>query len=228
MSQVVHFQLLPRSTCGHERRRQGTLPTQRAANYSTPPSCAFKLQQKSLCIGERLGSTGFRRVSEDRKQRRLVVVNVAASERIAGGASYERVCDCLVYPSSEKSGRTKGLVHFLGGAFIGAAPDVIYRYVCVCVWMDICSVHITCTALGFKVCGCYSVRFSRFPTFTRLYLHSETCVCISKSTMKHQQEVDWKPDLSWLSYCYQKSMFADFLPDYIGPLNCVQYRLWGS
>ena len=131
MSQVVHFQLLPRSTCVQERRRQGTLPT-RTANYITPPSCAFK--QKSLCIGERLGSTGFRRVSEDRK-RRLVIVNVAASERIAGGASYERVCDCLVYPSSEKSGRTKGLVHFLGGAFIGAAPDVIYRYVCVYGWI---------------------------------------------------------------------------------------------
>ena len=188
MSQVVHFQLLPRSTCGHERRRQGTLPT-RAANYSTPPSCAFKLQQNTLCIGERLGLSGFRRVSEDRKQRRLVVVNVAASERIAGGASYERVCDCLVYPSSEKSGRTKGLVHFLGGAFIGAAPDVIYRYVCVCMDGYMFRPHYL-HCIRIKACGCYSVRFSRFPTFTRLYLHSETCVCISKSTMKHQQEVD--------------------------------------
>ena len=157
MSQVVHFQLLPRSTCVQERRREGTLPTP-AANYITPPSCVVTFKQKSLCIGERLGSTGIRRVSGDRK-RRLVIVNVAASERIAGGASYERVCDCLVYPSSEKSGRTKGLVHFLGGAFIGAAPDVIYRYVCI-VCMDGC---MSCPhylhRIRIKVCGCYSVRF---------------------------------------------------------------------
>lgn len=164
MSQVVHFQLLPRSTCVQERRREGTLPTP-AANYITPPSCvAFK--QKSLCIGERLGSTGIRRVSGDRK-RRLVIVNVAASERIAGGASYERVCDCLVYPSSEKSGRTKGLVHFLGGAFIGAAPDVIYRYV-LCVWMDVCPVHITCTALGLRYVGAIRFVFDVFQLLQNL------------------------------------------------------------
>lgn len=56
------------------------------------------------------------------------MTNVAAPDQMRGGPSssppYERIRECLVYPSS---GRTKGIIHFLGGAFIGAAPDVIYN-----------------------------------------------------------------------------------------------------
>jgi hypothetical protein len=47
-------------------------------------------------------------------------------QRIVAPPPYQRVGDCLVYPSK---GKPKGLIHFLGGAFIGAAPDVTYRYV---------------------------------------------------------------------------------------------------
>lgn len=47
-------------------------------------------------------------------------------QRIGAPPPYQRVGDCLVYPSK---GKPKGLIHFLGGAFIGAAPDVTYRYV---------------------------------------------------------------------------------------------------
>jgi len=47
-------------------------------------------------------------------------------QRIGAPPPYQRVGECLVYPSK---GKPKGLIHFLGGAFIGAAPDVTYRYV---------------------------------------------------------------------------------------------------
>lgn len=62
------------------------------------------------------------------RARRSVVTCSAASDRMRGTASFERVCDCLVYPSLDQNGRTKGVIHFIGGAFIGAAPDVIYRF----------------------------------------------------------------------------------------------------
>lgn len=46
-------------------------------------------------------------------------------QRIGAPPPYQRVGECLVYPSK---GKPKGLIHFLGGAFIGAAPDVTYSF----------------------------------------------------------------------------------------------------
>jgi len=71
------------------------------------------------------------KTKECTRSRRSVVTNVAAPDQMRGTTSappYERISECLVYPSLDPSGRTKGLIHFLGGAFIGAAPDVIYKY----------------------------------------------------------------------------------------------------
>ena len=45
--------------------------------------------------------------------------------------------------------------------------------------------------------------------------------CISKSTMKHMQELDFP----LFSYGYHKWMFVDFFTRYIGPPNCIHYWL---
>ena len=37
--------------------------------------------------------------------------------------------------------------------------------------------------------------------------------CISKFTLKHQQKSNWKLDLSWFSYGYQKCMFLDIFTE---------------
>ena len=49
-------------------------------------------------------------------------------------------------------------------------------------------------------------------------------LCVSKSTIKHQQ----KSYLHWFSYGYSMCMFFDSLPEYISPPNCVHYWVWSS
>ncbi|KAL2611633.1 hypothetical protein R1flu_023325 [Riccia fluitans] len=58
--------------------------------------------------------------------------NSWSSSASQGGAKpsgrYERIGDCLVFPPLPKFREPKGIIKFLGGAFIGASPDVTYGY----------------------------------------------------------------------------------------------------
>ena len=128
MSQAVHFRLLPQTSCvanpGHESVGSSSSSLSKLAHRMI----AFTKQagKKGPHRGVRvwgLRSRGFRTCA-----RRSVVTNVAVPDQMRGTAPYERIKECLVYPSLDPSGRTKGIIHFLGGAFIGAAPAVIYRY----------------------------------------------------------------------------------------------------
>lgn len=44
----------------------------------------------------------------------------------------------------------------------------------------------------------------------------------SKSTMKHEQKVDWKLELPLFSYGHQNDMFVDSFTKNRGPPNCVR------
>ena len=65
-----------------------------------------------------------------------------------------------------------------------------------------------------KVCGCHLVHFSCSPTSAIGFTQWNLC-CINKSNMKHTQKSDWKLDLPWFSFSYQKCMFVNFLTGYI-------------
>lgn len=97
------------------------------------------------------------------------MTNVAAPEQMRGTAPYERVRECLVYPSLASNGRTKGIIHFLGGAFIGAAPDVIYRYELFA---------ITFVSMLTRILAKYLEPFSRFVfiRFLGFACHLECCL----------------------------------------------------
>ncbi|CAM6093459.1 unnamed protein product [Calypogeia fissa] len=41
---------------------------------------------------------------------------------------YQRVGECLVFPSFPRSREPKAIIKFLGGAFIGASPDLVYSH----------------------------------------------------------------------------------------------------
>jgi len=123
MSHVVGFRLLPQTSS-----RTVTLGQERSPIELAHRNCVVTKQQAGKRGAFRVRGLGFR---ECVRSRRSVVTNVAAPDQMRGTTStppYERIRECLVYPSLDPSGRTKGLIHFLGGAFIGAAPDVIYKY----------------------------------------------------------------------------------------------------
>ena len=72
-----------------------------------------------------------------------------------------------------------------------------------------------------KVCGCHLVHFSCSPTSAIGFTQWNLC-CINKSNMKHTQKSDWKLDLPWFSFSYQKCMFVNFLTASIhSPPNCI-------
>ena len=52
--------------------------------------------------------------------------------------------------------------------------------------------------------------------------------CVSKSTMKHLQKLDWKSDFLLFGYGYRERMFVDYAIGYIGPPNCVHYWVKSS
>ena len=68
----------------------------------------------------------------------------------------------------------------------------------------------------YKVCGCYLVRFSMFSIFYWLDSHNQTRVVIPNLRWKPLQKPDWKLDLPWLSYGYQKCIWVDFVLGYNG------------
>jgi hypothetical protein len=44
------------------------------------------------------------------------------------GIGYQRISDCLVFPSAQRSSYPpRAIIHFIGGAFIGAVPEATYR-----------------------------------------------------------------------------------------------------
>ena len=61
--------------------------------------------------------------------------------------------------------------------------------------------------------------------FLLIIITQENSSCISKSMMKHLQNLERfvKLSLPWFSYGYHKCMFVTFITKYIGPPNCVHY-----
>ncbi|XP_024382279.1 uncharacterized protein [Physcomitrium patens] len=129
MSQAACFRTLPQASCaanfGHESLSRVGDVSSSSVNKFLPGLCIYPKRP-----ARRTPHSGLRLRTLSRnfmvRARRSVVTCSAASDRMRGTASFERVCDCLVYPSLDQNGRTKGVIHFIGGAFIGAAPDVIY------------------------------------------------------------------------------------------------------
>ncbi|KAG6549348.1 hypothetical protein Mapa_009065 [Marchantia paleacea] len=52
----------------------------------------------------------------------------AGGAKSSGVKNYERIGECLVYAAFPNNKKPKGIIQFLGGAFIGASPDITYRY----------------------------------------------------------------------------------------------------
>lgn len=103
-----------------ERRRNSLLAKMRLVipPLQTNKFLQSKSSQKRKPSVQQIHSLKARSISE--------AAATESVQRIGAPPPYQRVGDCLVYPSK---GKPKGLIHFLGGAFIGAAPDVTYRYV---------------------------------------------------------------------------------------------------
>lgn len=134
MAQAVCLPILSQSTCITESAHVSSNKVSACAHSSEaslfyPATIAVsKGPVKDTLFGQQVGLKWSRPKQRIQKSygRTIVITNVAASERVFRTAPYERIGDCLVYPSL-KSGKTKGIIHFLGGAFIGAAPEAIYR-----------------------------------------------------------------------------------------------------
>ncbi|KAG0568825.1 hypothetical protein M758_6G044300 [Ceratodon purpureus] len=126
MSQAVNFRVLPQTSCvasvGHECVGGASSSLNKFAHRTR--GFAKLPVKRGVPRGVRV--RGLRNREFRSCGRRSVVRNVAAPEQMRGTAPYERVKECLVYPSLDSTGRTKGIIHFIGGAFIGAAPDVVY------------------------------------------------------------------------------------------------------
>ncbi|CAM6007695.1 unnamed protein product [Sphagnum balticum] len=102
-----------------ERRRNSLLAKMRLL---IPPSQTNKfLQSKS----SQRRKPSVRQIHSFKARSISEAAATESVQRIGAPPPYQRVGDCLVYPSK---GKPKGLIHFLGGAFIGAAPDVTYSF----------------------------------------------------------------------------------------------------
>lgn len=71
-------------------------------------------------------------VLEEKAQRRWRM-SAAASSFVSPSSgvpklniAYKRVADCLVFPALPRRRKPRALIHFIGGAFIGAVPEVTY------------------------------------------------------------------------------------------------------
>jgi hypothetical protein len=102
-----------------ERRRNSLLAKMRLVipPLQTNKFLQSKSSQKRKPSVQQIHSLKARSISE--------AAATESVQRIGAPPPYQRVGDCLVYPSK---GKPKGLIHFLGGAFIGAAPDVTYSF----------------------------------------------------------------------------------------------------
>ena len=82
-------------------------------------------------------------------------------------------------------------------------------------------------SLKHKVCG-WSLVHSHILQLLPIGFTQEKPCCTKKYTMKHVHKPDWKLNLPWFSYDYQKCMFVDFLIEYTCPPNRVQYWVWSG
>ncbi|KAL3682966.1 hypothetical protein R1sor_000988 [Riccia sorocarpa] len=109
-----------------------------------PGSESSSMDGSSVMLSQFLGRSKYLR-SQLSKGRNILLVRYPKSVRASfagagntwsssanGGPKpsgrYERIGDCLVFPPLPKYREPKGIIKFLGGAFIGASPDVTYGY----------------------------------------------------------------------------------------------------
>jgi hypothetical protein len=67
-----------------------------------------------------------------------------------------------------------------------------------------------CCSNSTDVCGCYLVQFFNLLQLLPISLTHQNVGCIRKSTMKHEQNLDWKLDLPLFCNDYWNCMFVDF------------------
>jgi hypothetical protein len=62
------------------------------------------------------------------KRARALSLTVTATGGSRNNKVYTRLDSCLVIPPPPKFKKPRAIVKFLGGAFVGAVPELTYRY----------------------------------------------------------------------------------------------------